>query len=91
MNSFRKRRTRFLKIEKKLKTTSCYVDSRCNSLPCLTVPEAQVQGLEDLYIEYLFGKGGLAMRANKVVGTETQCARKVWESLKRLRNHTKIR
>ena len=46
---------------------------------------------EDLYIEYIFGKGGLAMRANKVVGTETQCARKVWESLKRLRNHTKIR
>ena len=82
MNSCQKRRTRFLKIEKKLKTTSCYVDSRCNSLPCLTVPEAQVQGLEDLYIEYTFGKGGLVMRAK--VGTETQCARKVWESLKDL-------
>ena len=82
MNSCRKKRTRFLKIEKKLKTTSCYVDSRSKSLPCLTVPEAQVPGLEDLYIEYIFGKGGLAMRAN--VGTEIQCAREVWESLKDL-------
>ena len=43
---------------------------------------------EDLYIEYIFRKGGLAMRAK--VGTETQCAKNVWESLKRLRNHTKI-
>ena len=82
MNSFRKRRTRFLKIEKKLKTTSCYVDSRSKSLPCLTVPEALVPGLEDLHIEYIFGKGGLAIRAK--VGTETQHARKVWESLKDL-------
>ena len=75
-------------MEKKLKTTSCYVDSTSKSLPRLTVPEAQVPGLEDLYIEYIFGKGGLAMRAK--VGTETQCAKNVWESLKRLRNHTKI-
>ena len=82
MNSCRKRRTRFLKIEKKLKTTSCYVDSTSKSLPRLTVPEALVPGLEDLYIEYIFGKGGLAIRAK--VGTETQHARKVWESLKDL-------
>ena len=37
---------------------------------------------EDLYIEYIFGKCGLAMRVK--VGTETQCAKKVWESLKDL-------
>ena len=48
----------------------------------MTVPEARVPGLEDLYIEYIFGKGGLAMRVK--VGTETQHARKVWESLKDL-------
>lgn len=56
-----------------------YATEQSTSLGCNYVRGTS----EDLYIEYIFGKGGLAMRA-KVVETETQCARKVWESLKDL-------
>ena len=55
----------------------------------MTVPEAQVPGLEDLYIEYPFGKGGLAMRAK--VGSwnrNTMCQDSLGKP-KRLRNHTR--
>ena len=64
-----------------------YATEQSTSLGCNYVRGTS----EHLYIEYFFGKGGLTMRANKVVGAETQCARKVWESLRRLRNHTNIR
>ena len=55
-----------------------YATEQSTSLGCNYVKETS----EDLYIEYIFDEGGLAMRAK--VGTETQCARKVGKSLKDL-------
>ena len=48
-----------------------YATEQSTSLGCNYVKGTS----EDLYIENIFGKGGLAMRAK--VGTKTQCARKV--------------